>query len=398
MTADWDAIVVGARVAGSSTAMLLARAGLRVLVLERARAGTDALSTHALMRAGTLQLSRWGLLDRIVASGTPAIRRTIFTYGNDSFPVTIKPAAGVGALYAPRRTVLDPVLAEAAEGHGAVVRYSAAVTGLLRDDGGRVTGVRCRGRDGRSFLERAPLVIGADGKESVVAVAVGAPTLVQGSSASAFLYSYVRDLPPPDAFDGSATYEFFYAPRRSAGAIPTTKGLTCVFVGGPPHDLAQLVRSGGPADAFGRILSPAFPGLADRLACGSLVEHVRYDRGRAGHLRRAWGPGWALVGDAGYWKDPLSTHGITDALRDAELLARAVLSGAGGGAAAGPRLEQALAQYQATRDRLSLQMVDVVERIAGYSWDLTQIQTLLRQLKSAMTQEVEALAALSEAA
>jgi 2-polyprenyl-6-methoxyphenol hydroxylase-like FAD-dependent oxidoreductase len=208
----------------------------------------------------------------------------------------------------------------------------------------------------------------------------------------------VRGLPPPTALAGPASYEFFYAPRRTAGAIPTTDGLTCVFVGGPPTDLAPLVRAHGPDDALRHLLSQAFPVLADRLACGSVVEHVRYDRGRAGRLRQAWGSGWALVGDAGYWKDPLSTHGITDALRDAELLARAVLAAVRAGACDGPRLEQALAQYQATRDRLSLQMVDVVERIAGYSWDLPQIQKLLRELTSAMTDEVEALAALPQAA
>ena len=91
----WDAIIVGGRVAGASTALLLARAGLQVLVIERARRGSDTVSTHALMRGGVLQLHRWGLLDRVAATGSPPIRRVTFHYGHDSMPVTLKPYAGV---------------------------------------------------------------------------------------------------------------------------------------------------------------------------------------------------------------------------------------------------------------------------------------------------------------
>jgi flavin-dependent dehydrogenase len=136
-----DVVVVGARAAGAATAMLLARAGLRVVVVDRGRYGADTLSTHALMRGAVVQLHRWGLLDRIIAAGTPPIRRTTFRYANDEIEIPIKASHGVDALYAPRRTVLDPILVDAAQEAGAEVRFSTTVTGLSRATDGRVTGV-----------------------------------------------------------------------------------------------------------------------------------------------------------------------------------------------------------------------------------------------------------------
>jgi flavin-dependent dehydrogenase len=140
----YDAVIVGARCAGAATAMLLARRGLSVLVLERARPGTDTLSTHALMRGGVVQLRRWGLLDRLVEAGTPPVRRTSFHYGDETVTVSVKPAAGVDALYAPRRTLLDRVLVDAAVEAGAEVRFGVDVTGVLRHPDGRVGGVVAR--------------------------------------------------------------------------------------------------------------------------------------------------------------------------------------------------------------------------------------------------------------
>src|SRR5215471_6118563 len=127
MDNHYDVIVVGGRVAGAATAMLLARAGLRVLVIEAARAGTDTLSTHALMRGGVTQLHRWGLLDAVIASGTPAIRATQFTYGDHTETVEIRASEGISALRAPRRTLLDTLLLDAARAAGADIRSPARV-------------------------------------------------------------------------------------------------------------------------------------------------------------------------------------------------------------------------------------------------------------------------------
>jgi 2-polyprenyl-6-methoxyphenol hydroxylase-like FAD-dependent oxidoreductase len=368
MRPRWDVVVVGSRVAGASTALLLARAGLRVLCLDRARPGSDTVSTHALMRAGVLQLHRWGLLDAVVAAGTPAVRRTVFHYGEETVPVTIRPMFGVDALRAPRRTVLDSLLGEAATRAGATLRYGTAVTGLHRDARGRVTGVVTLDRRGTVRTERAGLVVGADGRDSLVAAEVGAEALLTGRSSSAFVYGYWTGLPT----DG---YEWFYRPGASAGAIPTNDGLTCLFVG------ARRSLAGGSS-------------LQDRLAGAARVGSLRHVRGRPTLLRRGWGPGWALVGDAGSWKDPLSTHGMTDALRDAELLARAVVAAPVPGRAQA----EALAGYQAERDRLTTPMLAVVERLASYDWDLTGVPAVLRTLAGTMTEEVELLAGLPPAA
>jgi 2-polyprenyl-6-methoxyphenol hydroxylase-like FAD-dependent oxidoreductase len=385
VTAPWDVVVVGARVAGASTAMLLARAGLRVLCVERSRKGSDTVSTHALMRAGVLQLSRWGVLDAVRAAGTPPVRRTTFHYGDDAVSVSMRPSAGVDALYAPRRTVLDTVLADAAVRAGATVRYGTAVTRLLRGDDGRVTGVVVRDRSGREGEEHADLVIGADGRNSFVADAVGAAAQFTGREATGVVYGYWADLP----IDG---YTWVYRPGTSVGAIPTNDGLTCVFAGARPDVMAALVQAHGPEGAMRTITAPGV--LGPGLSAARRVGGIRYVRGTPAHLRRPYGPGWALVGDAGYWKDPLSTHGMTAALRDAGLLAAAVTSARGPGFAR----TAALRDYAACRDAMSLPMLAVVERVAAHDWDMAGIRSLLIELSSTMVDEVELLEGLPQAA
>jgi 2-polyprenyl-6-methoxyphenol hydroxylase-like FAD-dependent oxidoreductase len=221
----WDVIIIGGRVAGASTALLLARAGLRVFVVERARRGSDTVSTHALMHGGVLQLHRWGLLDRVAATGAPPVRRVTFHYGHDSMPVTLKPYAGVDALYAPRRTVLDALLVGAAEEAGARFGFGLAMTDVARDRAGRVVGVVVRDHLGATRTERAGLVVGADGRTSLVASQVGAPTVVAGSHAAAYVYGYW----PAAHLDG---YHWHYGDELSAGVTPTNDGLACVFAAG----------------------------------------------------------------------------------------------------------------------------------------------------------------------
>ena len=181
-------------------------------------------------------------------------------------------------------------------------------------------------------------------------------------------------------------YEWFYRPGVTAGAILTNAGLTCVFVGAPPARIEELVSARSPLAAFHLLADPA--GIGSRIRAAARAEPVRYVRALPpGYLRPAFGPGWALVGDAGHWIDPINSHGMTAALRDAELLSQAVLSAPQRGA----QQQSALAEFQATRDRLSLPMLQATEEIASYQWDLTRIRTLLRSLSSAMTDEVEAL-------
>src|SRR5262245_20350621 len=190
-----DVVVVGARAAGAATAMLLARAGLDVVVVDRGRYGADTLSTHALMRGGVIQLQRWGLLDEVIAAGTPAVRHTTFHYATDRITVAIKPSHGVDALYAPRRTVLDPHPADAPVAAGADVRYATTLTGLRRDHTGRVTGIHTHDHSGGRHRIDARLVIGADGLRSSVARHVAAPIEHHGTAATAVTYGYWSDLP-----------------------------------------------------------------------------------------------------------------------------------------------------------------------------------------------------------
>ncbi len=388
MTASPDVIVVGARCAGSATAMLLARQGLDVLVLDRGQHGGDTVSTHALMRGGVLQLQRWGVLDRIVAAGTPPVRQAVFHYPGESVRITIKPAAGVDALYAPRRTVLDPALADAAAEAGADVRFGTGVTDLLRDDTRRVTGVVARDRAGRVLQATAPLTIGADGIRSTVADAVGAPVLRRArGSGGAFLYGHWDELP----VDG---YEWVYAPGTSAGLIPTNDGRTTVFVGTTPSRMKQVRSGASTFQVLDDLLRSASPSVADRVASARRPARLRGFAGTPGYLRKAWGPGWALVGDAGGFEDPLSTHGITDALRDAELLARAVHASREGTDGE----QEAMAAYQAVRDGMADHLFDVVDTIASYSWTMPELRRLLLEATSAMSEQVERLERLDPAA
>lgn len=379
MDTNHDVIVVGARCAGAATGMLLARQGLRVLVLDRARHGSDTVSTHALMRGGVLQLQRWGMLDRVV-SDAPPVTKVVFHYPGDTTRISLKPAAGVDALYAPRRDVLDPVLADAAASAGADVRFGVTVTGLLRDDTGRVTGVATRDRQGRRGIATAPLTVGADGVRSVVARDTGAPVIrAAADSGSAFLYGYWPGLP-------AEGYEWFYAPGVSAGMIPTNDGETLVFVGAPPERMKTVLKAEGPRRAHGTLLEAVSPAAAERVSAAGAPRSRRGFTGLPGYQRQAWGPGWALVGDAGSFEDPLSTHGMTNAFRDAELLASAVADIHHGAATEAA----ALAGYQRTRDALSARLFTAVESIASYGWSMEQLRRLLLELSSAMSEQVEA--------
>ncbi|WP_372620635.1 NAD(P)/FAD-dependent oxidoreductase [Falsiroseomonas sp.] len=371
----YDALVVGARCAGAATAMLLARKGMRVLVADRGAYGTETLSTHALMRGGVLQLTRWGLLPQLIEAGTPPVRTTSFHYGEEEVALELRAADGVDALYAPRRSVLDSVLVDAAFDAGAEIRHGETVVGLLRDDDGRVRGAVVLDAEGNRREVAAELVIGADGIGSAVARSVGAATLQEGRHATATIFGYWSGI-------GTEGYQWHYVPGASAGAIPTNAGLHCVFIGVPQETYRAALR-GSPMEGFQAVLRAVAPGLAERVAQGSRAGALSTFAGRRGFLRQSWGAGWALVGDAGYFKDPVTAHGITDALRDAELLADAAAAGT-------PR---AFAEYAATRDALSMPLFEATEAIAGFDWDLPRLQALHKALNQAMKREVAEMVA-----
>lgn len=376
---SYDAVIAGARPAGAATAMLLARAGARVLVVERDAPGTDTLSTHALMRGAVMLLRKWGLADELLAAGTPPVRRTRFVYGEREVVIDIRAQHGVDALMAPRRTVLDPCLAAAAAAAGAELHYGAALDGVERDARGRVTAALVRA-GGETRRIRTGLVIGADGRRSRVARAVSAPVTLAGRHAAASIYTYVEGL-------ADRGYRWHYGHAATAGAIPTNGGRHVVFVGVPVPRFRGLAPNHRTA-ALHAILAEVHPGLAAEVAAARQVSRPVAFAGEPGYLRQPWGPGWALVGDAGYFKDPITAHGITDALRDAELLAGAVLAGT----------ESALAGYARTRDELSRPLFAATDALAACDWSLDEAQALHRDLNRAMKAEQDWLAAGGEVA
>jgi 2-polyprenyl-6-methoxyphenol hydroxylase-like FAD-dependent oxidoreductase len=360
MSTSYDAIVVGARCAGAPTAMLLARRGYRVLVVDRATFPSETISTHLVHPPGVEALERWGLLDRVVATGCPPID----TYAYDFGPFTIsgKPGGETQVAYAPRRTVLDSLLVEAAAGAGAEVREGFTVESLVVE-GDRVVGIRGHGAGGRSVTEHARVVIGADGRYSLVADAVDAAEYSEKPKLLASYYSYWSGLP----MDGRNVN--WIRPHRGFAAWPTNDDLTLVIVGWP-HREFEANRN----DVEGNFLATIelAPDFAERLRAAKREERFVGAAVR-GYFRKPYGPGWALVGDAGYNKDYITAQGIHDAFRDAESCVTALDETFTGSRS----FEEAMRDYQSTRDDLVLPMYELTAEFASLEPPAPELQQLL---------------------
>lgn len=349
-----DVVVVGARCAGAATAMLLAEHGHDVVVGDRATFPSDTLSTHAIARTGIVQLDRWGLLDRVLDSGAPPIRDVIFH--GDAAPVhrAVKERYGRDFLLAPRRTVLDEILVRGAADAGARIHTGVSVDGVRRDDEGRITGVY--GRAGTTPVEVASrVVVGADGLRSRIARSVGAELTRVGPDGGATHYTYFAgDFPAMEYYLGAGAF---------GGIFPTHGGEACVWLCADAGDAAVVRRStGSPAATFDVLMGAALPDLRDRLRAAHRTAPVRGMPQLPNQFRRPVGPGWALVGDAGYHRDAVTGHGMSDAFRDAELLADAVHRALDDpGAEAG-----ALADYHATRDAMAAEIFDITCELSQF--------------------------------
>ncbi|MFD0541490.1 NAD(P)/FAD-dependent oxidoreductase [Actinomadura luteofluorescens] len=310
---DYDVIVVGARVAGATTAMLLARRGLRVLVVDRVAFPSDTISSHQIQVPGVARLRRWGLLEAVRAAGTPPTRRLRFDAGEVVLDGSFPPFEGADALYSPRRTLLDAALVDAARSAGADVRENFRVEELVWSEG-RVVGVRGRERLGSSVALRARIVVGADGKNSFVASAVGARTYRQRPVRAFACYTYFSGLPVTAG-------EVYRRRGRLVAVFPTNDDLTMVYLSEPLSGF----------EVFRRDIEKHYLAALD--GCGDLggrarearrEERLRTTPDQPNRFRLPHGPGWALVGDAGVVMDSVSAQGITNALRDADLLAEAL--------------------------------------------------------------------------
>lgn len=357
----YDAIVVGARCAGSPTAMLLARKGYRVLLVDRATFPSDTVSTHLVHPPGIAALDRWGLLDRLIATGCPPIGTYAFDFG--AFTLAGSPGTTEHPVaYGPRRTVLDHLLVEAAAEAGADVREGFAVGEVVVEDG-RVNGIRGHGDDGSTVTERARVVIGADGLHSRVARSVqpehyhDKPRLLCG------YYAYWSGLPM------NGRFETYVRPYRGFAALPTHDGLT-VVIGGWPYAEFDANK----ADIEGNYLAifDLVPSFAERIRDATRASRF------AGltvpnYFRKPYGPGWALVGDAGHNKDFITAFGITDAFRDAELCATALDQTFTGLRS----FDDAMLGYQTARDQDSLPMYELTTQVATLEPPTPDLQQLL---------------------
>jgi flavin-dependent dehydrogenase len=346
----YDAIVVGARCAGSPTAMLLARKGYRVLLLDKARFPSDTLSTHYIHQPGVARLKRWGLLDRIVASNCPPVLRQMLDVAPFTLVGSPPPADSVAEGYAPRRRVPDQILVEAAVAAGAELREHFPVRELVTD-GERVVGIRGRAVGGAMVNEKARIVIGADGMRSLVARTVQAATYQVRPTLTCAYYSYWSEVPIQGA-------ELYPRPDRMIIAAPTNDGQTITIVYWP-NVAFHKVRS-DIEDNFLKALDLA-PSLAERVRSGKRTEQFRGTAVLPNFYRKPYEPGWALVGDAGYHKDPITAQGISDAFRDAELVAGAIDEGLSGR----HTLKDALADYERRRNEASLPLFELTCQFAA---------------------------------
>jgi flavin-dependent dehydrogenase len=343
----YDAIVVGARCAGAATAMLLARAGHDVLVVDRARFPSEIPHGHYVRMHGPTRLAAWGLLARVLATGAPPI--TSMTMDLGDFPMTGRDLMvdGVPVGVAPRRAALDKVLIDAAIEAGAEFREQFPVEDLTFEDG-RVTGIRSP----RGATECARFVVGADGRNSRVAKRVGAGAYAARPTLACWYFSYWSGAP-------AEGLEIYRRDDRLIFAHPTNEDLLATFAGWP---IAELPKVRADPEAQMMAVIDTVPPLSERIRAGQREERIYGASQLPNFLRKPYGPGWALVGDAGCHKDPARALGICDAFRDAELLASALREALSN---ARPE-EDALGQYERSRNEATMDDYEANIRAARF--------------------------------
>lgn len=346
----YDAIVVGARCAGAPTAMLLARRGYRVLLVDKATFPSDTISTHILWPHGAEVMDRWGLLDELAATGCPPVALDMtFDVGPFALRGGVTDRNGGRGGFCPRRTVLDKILVDGAVDSGAELREAFTVEQLLWD-GDRVAGVEGRGRDGRRLVDRARIVIGADGVHSCVARSVQPQEYDAAPPLTTFYYSYYSGFHADDL-------EQYVRDSYGAACFPTNDGLTLLAAVWPSARFNEVRTD---IEGHVRKVHESVPSIADRLLRARREEKWMGTAGVANYFRKPYGPGWALVGDAGYDKDPITAQGISDAFIDAENLTEALDAGFSGRLP----LEDALAAYRSTRDLRARPMYEFTRELA----------------------------------
>jgi flavin-dependent dehydrogenase len=350
----YDAIIIGARCAGSPTAMLLAKKGYRVLLLDRASLPSDmTMSTHLVHARGVALLRDWGLLPAIEATDCSPMRSARIDLGPFSICADAPGVNGMSNGYAPRRLLLDEILIRAAERAGAEIRERCTLEEVLGDDG-QVSGIRASRGSSGSFSERARIVIGADGPGSRLAACVQAEEYNARPALQATAWTYWSGVSiGNDLRLHLREYEAIYA-------FPTSNRQ--VLIGANwAIDRFKVARQDLERSYFG-LLEQAAPELAEAARAGKQEDRLYVGSTRS-FLRKPYGKGWALVGDAGYKKDPCTAQGITDAFLDAELITEAVDDAFSGRS----ELGDALARYHARRDEWAMPYYELTCDMARFA-------------------------------
>jgi len=345
-----DVLIVGTRCAGAPLAMLLARMGHRAVAVDRVQFPSDTVSTHFMWPRTTSFLQKWGLLEKLAATGCPAIERVTADYGPVAVSGRPSPVEGTGIMYCPRRTILDLMLVEAARGAGAEIREATTFREVITE-GDRIVGAHLQDSEGRFTDVQATIVVGADGMWSSVARAVGTPTDMHHDSLTCGYYAYWRGVPTQGV-------EFYVRSGRDILVFPTHEELTCIWAG-KSHGEWSGYRT-NVEDTYRAIISLA-PDLARRIERAEQASPFRGTSKLPNFYRRSFGKGWALVGDAAYHRDPLPGMGIGDAFLGAQLLADAIDEGLAGKT----DLDAALATYQSAFRARTMPVFEYTVRAAG---------------------------------
>ncbi|MYW04022.1 oxidoreductase [Streptomyces sp. SID3343] len=364
-------MVVGARCAGSAAAIALARAGRRVIALDAVRFPSTTVSTHLLFAGGVAEVARLGALDRVEAIGAPHHDDAYIEMPNARARGTFSPVDGIAYGMCVRRAGLDQALVDTARAAGAEVREGARVTGLLWS-GDRVAGVRVEARGEAPYELRAPLVIGADGRRSTVAgqVGVAEPHTIHPNGRACY-YAYYDD--PRAEWRGTAG---MWRTERELGTVfPCDGGLSLVLLM-PPKEFAESFRIDLEGE-FDRTIA-VMPGMAERLAGCARATKIVHAIELPSYFRHSAGRGWALAGDAGHFKDPVTAQGIRDALRFGRLLGEAAAPVLGDPR----RLDAATAGWQRRRDHECRETYHWTNGLARSTAVSALEETLLRSLAS----------------
>jgi flavin-dependent dehydrogenase len=344
-----DVVIVGSRCAGTAAAVPLARAGLKVIVLDKGGFPSDTLSTHVLVPNGVQELQSMGALEGILALGPSKSRYLTVRDGDVEIIERFRPFSGIDYALCIPRDQQDAVLVQAARDAGAEIRERTKVEQVVWRDG-RAAGVRCRGRDDEYEIH-AELVIGADGRRSRVAAEVGAWTPYRASkNGRGFVFRYLED---PLGTDAPDALEIFRAEGDQVLVLPSCPAGRTLVVN--MTDAATIPAYRSDFHPQWQRMLDRNPALKARVGDATGLGKPRITDDLTAYYRRSSGPGWALAGDAGHFKDPVTGNGMRDALKFGRLLGEAVV----------PclhdrnRLDAALRKWEAARD---------ADTISTYHW------------------------------